>query len=48
MAEKASAGNSRPHTNGRLPNWFNKTEGQGRDYLRRAIQVKNIWVPYGA
>ncbi|HBQ31810.1 MAG TPA: aldehyde dehydrogenase, partial [Ochrobactrum anthropi] len=50
MAEKASAGNLKATwvTNGRLPNWFNKTEGQGRDYLRRAIQVKNIWVPYGA
>jgi len=50
MAEKASAGNLKATwvSNGRLPNWLNKTEGQGRDYLRRAIQVKNIWVPYGA
>jgi aldehyde dehydrogenase (NAD+) len=50
MAEKASAGNLKATwvINGHLPNWFNKTEGQGRDYLRRAIQVKNIWVPYGA
>ena len=22
-------------------------EGQGRDFLRHATQVKNIWVPYG-
>ena len=22
-------------------------EGQGREFLRRATQVKNIWVPYG-
>ncbi len=50
MAEKASAGNLKATwvSNGRLPNWLNKTEGQGRDYLRHAIQVKNIWVPYGA
>ncbi|MGH8010673.1 MAG: aldehyde dehydrogenase family protein, partial [Candidatus Binatia bacterium] len=50
MVEKASAGNLKATwvNNGRLPNWLNKTEGQGRDYLRRAIQVKNIWVPYGA
>ncbi|RRY19779.1 aldehyde dehydrogenase family protein [Brucella anthropi] len=50
MVEKASAGNLKATwvSNGRLPNWLNKTEGQGRDYLRRAIQVKNIWVPYGA
>ncbi|WP_273793013.1 aldehyde dehydrogenase family protein [Brucella anthropi] len=50
MVEKASAGNIKATwvSNGRLPNWLNGTEGQGRDYLRRAIQVKNIWVPYGA
>ncbi|WP_247997733.1 aldehyde dehydrogenase family protein [Brucella tritici] len=50
MVEKASAGNLKATwvNNGHLPNWLNKAEGQGRDYLRRAIQVKNIWVPYGA
>ncbi|NVM39673.1 aldehyde dehydrogenase family protein [Ochrobactrum intermedium] len=50
MVEKASAGNLKATwvINGRLPNWLNKAEGQGRDYLRRAVQVKNIWVPYGA
>ncbi len=31
-----------------LPNrdWTG-TEGQGREFLRRATQIKNIWVPYG-
>ena len=50
MVEKASAGNLKATwaNNGRLPNWLNRAEGQGRDYLRRAVQVKNIWVPYGA
>jgi len=50
MVEKASAGNLKATwvSNGRLPNWLNKADGQGLDYLRRAIQVKNIWVPYGA
>ncbi|MFK0685278.1 aldehyde dehydrogenase family protein [Ochrobactrum sp. BD67] len=50
MVEKASAGNLKATWvgNGRVPNWLNKADGQGRDYLRRAIQVKNIWVPYGA
>ncbi|MBA8845926.1 aldehyde dehydrogenase (NAD+) [Ochrobactrum sp. RH1CCR137] len=50
MVEKASAGNLKATwaNNGCLPNWLNKAEGQGRDYLRRAVQVKNIWVPYGA
>nr|MBA3516907.1 aldehyde dehydrogenase family protein [Hyphomicrobiales bacterium] len=32
---------------GRLIRWSDPLEGQGRDYLRRATQVKNIWVPYG-
>lgn len=34
--------------NGRQCDWLNRTEAQGRTYLRRAIQVKNIWVPYRA
>ncbi len=50
MVERASAGNLKATwvNNGRQPNWLDRTQGQGRDYLRRAIQVKNIWVPYGA
>ena len=27
--------------------WFDPEQGQGREYLRRATQLKNIWVPYG-
>ncbi|WP_336071198.1 aldehyde dehydrogenase family protein [Nitratireductor rhodophyticola] len=50
MIEKASAGNLKSTwvNNGRMPNWLDDAEGRGRDYLRRAVQVKNIWVPYGA
>lgn len=50
MVEKASAGNLKSTwvNNGRMPNWFDDGQGRGRDYLRRAVQVKNIWVPYGA
>ncbi len=49
MVEKASAGNLKATwvNNGRLPDWYGDA-AQGRDYLRRAVQVKNIWVPYGA
>ncbi|MBA8837875.1 hypothetical protein [Ochrobactrum sp. RH2CCR150] len=48
--EKASEGNRKATwvNNGRLPNWLNKAEGQGRDYLRRTIETRNIWIPYGA
>ncbi|MAS13722.1 MAG: aldehyde dehydrogenase [Nitratireductor sp.] len=50
MVEKASAGNLKSTwvNNGRMPNWLDDAQGRGRDYLRRAVQVKNIWVPYGA
>lgn len=27
--------------------WLNIAEGEGREYLREATQVKNIWIPYG-
>ncbi|WP_041793900.1 aldehyde dehydrogenase family protein [Micavibrio aeruginosavorus] len=27
--------------------WTKAAQAQGREYLRRATQVKNIWVPYG-
>jgi aldehyde dehydrogenase (NAD+) len=30
-----------------VPDWFDAAEGEGREFLREAVQVKNIWVPYG-
>ncbi|MDH3733703.1 MAG: aldehyde dehydrogenase family protein, partial [Gemmatimonadota bacterium] len=27
--------------------WFEPGDGEGREFLRHASQVKNIWVPYG-
>jgi aldehyde dehydrogenase (NAD+) len=27
--------------------WMDSNEGEGREFLRAATQVKNIWVPYG-
>ncbi|HEY4781905.1 MAG TPA: aldehyde dehydrogenase family protein [Chthoniobacterales bacterium] len=32
---------------GKTRDWFDGGQGQGTEYLRRAAQVKNIWVPYG-
>jgi aldehyde dehydrogenase (NAD+) len=32
---------------GKARDWFDDEQGQGTEYLRRATQVKNIWVPYG-
>ena len=47
--EKASAGNLKPTwvSNGKSRNWLDRAQGQGHEYLRRATQVKNIWIPYG-
>ena len=49
LEDVSSAGNLKPTwvNNGRARRWNVDAEGQGRDYLRRATQVKNIWVPYG-
>ncbi|MCX8279825.1 aldehyde dehydrogenase family protein [Phyllobacterium sp. 0TCS1.6C] len=49
MVEKASSGNLKAAwvNHGRQRDWASQQQGQGRDYLRRAVQVKNIWVPYG-
>jgi aldehyde dehydrogenase (NAD+) len=27
--------------------WLDARAGEGRDFLRAATQVKNIWIPYG-
>jgi aldehyde dehydrogenase (NAD+) len=47
--EKAAAGNmKRTWLNyGKHRNWIKPQHGQGLDFLRKATEVKNIWVPYG-
>ena len=44
-----SAGNLKQvFTNeGRAIDWFDTKQGEGRWFLEHAVQVKNIWVPYG-
>lgn len=46
MVEGASAGNLKPTwvDNGKLRDW---RHAQGSEFLRRASQIKTIWVPYG-
>jgi aldehyde dehydrogenase (NAD+) len=48
--EHASADNmKRSWVNyGKHRNWMDDAQGQGREFLRHASEVKNIWVPYGA
>jgi aldehyde dehydrogenase (NAD+) len=49
MVEKASAGNVKSTwvNDGKSIDWFNAEQAEGPEYLRRATQVKNIWIPYG-
>src|SRR5690349_19873429 len=48
-AKTLSIGNlKRAFTNeGRAIDWFDAKQGEGRWFLDHAVQVKNIWVPYG-
>jgi aldehyde dehydrogenase (NAD+) len=46
--EKASAANmKRTWCEWKARAWMDARDGEGRDFLRAATQVKNIWIPYG-
>ncbi len=46
--EKASTGNLKQvWAESVQRDWFDARQGEGREFLARATQVKNIWVPYG-
>jgi aldehyde dehydrogenase (NAD+) len=48
LIEEASAGNmKRTWATHRPRDWFDGRQGEGRAFLRRATEVKNIWIPYG-
>jgi aldehyde dehydrogenase (NAD+) len=49
IVEAASTGNmKRTWTDyGHPRDWLDATQGEGREFLREATQVKNIWVPTG-
>ena len=48
MVEEASAVNmKRTWATWQRRDWFDARQGEGREFLREATQVKNIWVPYG-
>ena len=48
--ERASAGNLKPVWSdlGRMRDWHDPAAGQGAEYLRRATQIRTLWLPYGA
>lgn len=33
--------------NGKARDWYHPKQGEGREFLRQATEVKNIWIPYG-
>ena len=45
--ERAAAGNLKHTWIGQPRDWFDAS-AEGREFLRHATQVKNIWIPYGA
>ena len=49
MAEKLSTGNlKRVFTDyGKAIDWSNPAEAEGPLFLRRATDIKNVWIPYG-
>ena len=48
VVERASAANlKRTWTEWTGREWLDPRVGEGREFLRRAVQVKNIWIPYG-
>jgi len=48
MTELASASNmKRTWATWHDRDWLDARDGEGREFLRAATQVKNIWVPYG-
>ncbi len=49
LVEERSIGNLKQTwvSGGRRRDWTHPATGEGRNFLRRATQVKNIWLPYG-
>jgi aldehyde dehydrogenase (NAD+) len=49
LVENASTSNLKRTwvNNGLKRDWFNTGQAQGEDYLRHAVEIKNIWIPYG-
>jgi aldehyde dehydrogenase (NAD+) len=46
--EQASASNmKRTWTDAAAREWLDPRDGEGREFLREATQVKNVWIPYG-
>jgi aldehyde dehydrogenase (NAD+) len=47
VVEEASAGNMKRTWIVKARDWFDPARSEGREFLRHATEVKNIWIPYG-
>jgi len=48
IEEQAAASMKRTWVNyGRYHDWYSKEQGEGEVFLRYAVEIKNIWIPYG-
>jgi len=48
VEEEAAASMKRTWVNyGLYHDWFDDEQGQGEAFLRRATEIKNVWIPYG-
>ena len=49
IAETLSAGNLKRTLcdHGLATSWYDAAAGEGPIFLRHAVEVKNIWIPYG-
>lgn len=49
LAEKSSVGNLKRTwvNNGLQRDWFNRQQSEGAAFLDHAVEIKNVWIPYG-
>jgi len=49
LVEKSSSGNLKRTwvNNGKQRDWLDRNEAEGEEFLRHAVEIKNVWIPYG-
>ncbi len=49
LVEKSSVGNLKRTwvNNGKQRDWLDRSQGEGEEFLRHAVEIKNVWIPYG-
>ena len=49
FVEKASATNLKRTwvNNGKKHDWLDAVQAEGKEFLRHAVEIKNVWIPYG-